>query len=54
MHAAPPPASEGPGRRALYVTFMPGRAFDFIPPGKSYNDVTLARMSGSAPGDTGT
>jgi hypothetical protein len=46
MHAAPPPRGEGPGRRALYVTFFPPRAFDVIPAGRSYNDVILARVGG--------
>jgi hypothetical protein len=44
MHAAPPPTGSGPGRRALYVTCMPARAYDVIPAGKSYNDVILARV----------
>ncbi|MGH7894825.1 MAG: phytanoyl-CoA dioxygenase family protein [Candidatus Binatia bacterium] len=44
MHAAPPPTGSGPGRRALYLTCMPERAYDAIPPGKSYNDVILARV----------
>jgi ectoine hydroxylase-related dioxygenase (phytanoyl-CoA dioxygenase family) len=44
MHAAPPPSGSGPGRRALYLTGMPPVAFDVIPPGKSYNDVILARV----------
>jgi ectoine hydroxylase-related dioxygenase (phytanoyl-CoA dioxygenase family) len=39
LHAAPPPEGSGPGRRALYLTFMPPRAFDVIGPGASYNDV---------------
>jgi len=46
MHAAPPPSGAGPGRRALYVTFMPARAFEFIPAGQSYNDAIRARLSG--------
>lgn len=44
MHAAPPPRGTGAGRRALYVSCMPERAYDVIPPGKSYNDVILARV----------
>ncbi|HEX6131433.1 MAG TPA: phytanoyl-CoA dioxygenase family protein, partial [Actinomycetota bacterium] len=44
MHAAPPPTGQGPGRRALYVTCMPERAYEAIPAGKSYNDVILARV----------
>jgi hypothetical protein len=46
LHAAPPPAGGGPGRRTLYVTFMPERAFDAIPPGRGYNDVIRARVGG--------
>jgi len=46
MHAAPPPTGTGPGRRALYVTWMPEGSGDFIPPGKSYNDVILKRVGG--------
>jgi ectoine hydroxylase-related dioxygenase (phytanoyl-CoA dioxygenase family) len=48
LHAAPPPTGTGCGRRALYVTFMPPRAFDFIPAGQSYNDVIRARVGGQA------
>lgn len=44
MHAAPPPTGPGPGRRALYLTCMPERAYEAIPAGKSYNDVILARV----------
>ncbi|HKC83043.1 MAG TPA: hypothetical protein VKD46_03490, partial [bacterium] len=40
-----PPTGSGAGRRALYVTFMPERAFDAIPPGRGYNDVIRARES---------
>lgn len=46
MHAAPPPTGAGPGRRALYVSGMPPRAFEVIPAGKSYNDVILRRVGG--------
>lgn len=44
MHAAPPPTGSGPGRRALYVSCLPERAHAWIPAGKSYNDVILARV----------
>jgi Phytanoyl-CoA dioxygenase (PhyH) len=47
MHAAPPPTGDGPGRRALYLTCMPARAYDAIPAGKSYNDVIRARQGGT-------
>ena len=46
LHAAPSPTGSGAGRRALYLTFMPERAFDVIPPGRSYNDVIRARVGG--------
>jgi ectoine hydroxylase-related dioxygenase (phytanoyl-CoA dioxygenase family) len=45
FHAAPPPAGTGPGRRVLYLTFMPARAFDAIPAGQSYNDVIRRRVA---------
>ncbi|HSP97204.1 MAG TPA: phytanoyl-CoA dioxygenase family protein [Candidatus Dormibacteraeota bacterium] len=44
MHAAPPPTGSGPGRRALYLSCLPERAFAHIPVGKSYNDTILARV----------
>ena len=46
MHAAPPPTGTGPGRRALYTTWMPARAYDAIPAGRSYNDVIIRRVGG--------
>jgi hypothetical protein len=49
MHAAPPPTGSGPGRRALYVTWMPMRAFDAIPAGRSYNDVIRDRRVDPSP-----
>jgi hypothetical protein len=47
MHAAPPPAGPGPGRRTLYLGCLPARAYDVIPAGKSYNDVIRARQGGA-------
>jgi hypothetical protein len=44
MHAAPPPTGMGPGRRALYLSCLPERAFAHIPPGKSYNDTILPHV----------
>ena len=38
------PIDDGPGRRALYLSCVPERAFAHIPPGKSYNDTILARV----------
>jgi hypothetical protein len=51
LHAAPPPLGTGPGRRTLYFTFMPARAYDAIGPQQSYNDVIRAQHGGvpSAP-----
>lgn len=46
MHAAPPPRGPGPGRRALYLSCLPERAFAHIPAGRSYNDTILARVGG--------
>jgi ectoine hydroxylase-related dioxygenase (phytanoyl-CoA dioxygenase family) len=46
MHAAPPPTGAGPGRRALYTSWMPAGAYDAIPPGRSYNDAIIARVGG--------
>jgi hypothetical protein len=46
MHAAPPPTGAGPGRRAIYTTWMPARAYERIPAGESYNDVILRRVGG--------
>lgn len=46
MHAAPPPTGPGPGRRALYLSCMPARAFAHIPAGRSYNDTILAHVGG--------
>jgi ectoine hydroxylase-related dioxygenase (phytanoyl-CoA dioxygenase family) len=47
LHAAPSPTGRGPGRRALYVTFAPPRAKAWIPAGRSFNDVILAREGGA-------
>jgi hypothetical protein len=51
MHAAPPPLGRGPGRRALYLTAMPERAFAHIPAGKSYNDTILPHVKGRSAAD---
>lgn len=50
MHAAPPPLGSGPGRRALYLTALPERAFAHIPAGRSYNDTILTHVQGGASG----
>ncbi len=47
LHAAPPPTDpDGPGRRALYLTFVPPLAFEMIGPGQGYNDVLFTREAG--------
>ena len=46
LHMAPPPARPGPGRRALYMSWYPGRTFAAIPPGRGYNDLLLSRDDG--------
>jgi hypothetical protein len=46
MHAAPPPTGAGPGRRTLYLSGLPARAYAHIPAGKSYNDTILAHVGG--------
>jgi hypothetical protein len=39
LHAAPPPTGDGPGRRALYVTFARPETIAYVGPGNGYNDV---------------
>jgi ectoine hydroxylase-related dioxygenase (phytanoyl-CoA dioxygenase family) len=47
LHAAPPPTrASGPGRRALYLTFVPPITFDMVNPGQGYNDVLFDRDGG--------
>jgi len=46
LHAAPPPTSSDTARRALYVTFMPERAFETIPKGHGYNDIIRPHQAG--------
>lgn len=50
LHAAFPPTSPaGPGRRALYLTFVPPLTFEMVEPGHGYNDVLFARRDGRVP-----
>ena len=35
-----------PGRRALYLTFVPPLTFEMVGPGQGYNDVLFARDDG--------
>jgi Phytanoyl-CoA dioxygenase (PhyH) len=47
LHAAPPPSrGAGPGRRALYLSFVPPRTFEMVGPGQGYNDVLFTRDEG--------
>jgi hypothetical protein len=47
LHAAPPPIRRrGPGRRALYLSFVPPRTFEMVGPGQGYNDVLFTRDEG--------
>ncbi len=47
LHAAPPPTDHrAPGRRALYLTFVPPITFEMVGPGQGYNDVLFARDEG--------
>jgi ectoine hydroxylase-related dioxygenase (phytanoyl-CoA dioxygenase family) len=39
LHAAPAPSGDGPGRRAVYVTFSRPETLEFVGPGNGYNDV---------------
>ena len=47
LHAAPPPGDpHGPGRRALYLSFVPPLTFEMVGPGQGYNDVLFTRSEG--------
>jgi hypothetical protein len=47
LHAAPPPTDRGaPGRRALYLSFVPPVTFEMVGPGQGYNDVLFTRNAG--------
>jgi hypothetical protein len=47
LHAAPPPTDpEAPGRRALYLSFVPPLTFEMVGPGQGYNDVLFTRSQG--------
>lgn len=39
LHAAPPPTGSGPGRRALYASFVRPETTTYIGAGRAYNDV---------------
>ncbi len=47
LHAAPPPSDrKAPGRRALYLSYVPPLTFEMIGPGQGYNDVLFTRSAG--------
>jgi len=46
LHAAPPPRSHVRGRRTLYINYFAPRLFEFVGPGKAYNDVLARRDDG--------
>ena len=43
LHAAPPPTGAGPGRRALYVSYVRPETIAYVGPGHGYNDVLFER-----------
>jgi hypothetical protein len=43
LHAAPPPTGAGPGRRALYVSYVSPATLEYVGPGHGYNDVLFER-----------
>ncbi|MGP0032437.1 MAG: phytanoyl-CoA dioxygenase family protein [Acidimicrobiales bacterium] len=47
LHSAPPPNDlRAPGRRALYLSFVPPLTFEMVGPGQGYNDVLFTRDGG--------
>jgi len=46
LHAAPPPARAGGGRRTLYVSYYSPTLFEVVAPGHAYNDVLRRRDDG--------
>ncbi len=46
LHAAPPPQTDGMGRRTLYVNFNHPKLKEYIPEGKGYNDVLFSHKAG--------
>ncbi len=47
LHAAPPPKNpDAPGRRALYLSFVPPLTFEMVGPRQGYNDVLFTRSEG--------
>ena len=47
LHSAPPPTDRhAPGRRALYLSFVPPLTFEMVGPGQGYNDVLFTRDAG--------
>jgi Phytanoyl-CoA dioxygenase (PhyH) len=47
LHAAPAPSDrKAPGRRALYLSFVPPVTFEMVGPGQGYNDVLFTADAG--------
>jgi hypothetical protein len=47
LHASPAPTGDGPGRRALYLSWNNPRLSEFIPRGQGFNDVVLRSGEGN-------
>ncbi len=47
LHASPAPTGDGPGRRALYLSWNNPLLSEFIPPGQGFNDVVLRSGEGN-------
>jgi hypothetical protein len=47
LHASPAPTGNGPGRRALYLSWNNPLLSELIPPGQGFNDVVLRSGEGN-------
>jgi ectoine hydroxylase-related dioxygenase (phytanoyl-CoA dioxygenase family) len=47
LHASPAPTGDGPGRRALYLSWNNPLMAEFIPPGQGFNDIVLRSGEGN-------
>ena len=47
LHASPAPTGDGPGRRALYLSWNNPLLSEFIPPGQGFNDIVLRSGEGN-------
>ena len=43
LHAAPSPTGDGPGRRALYASYVRPATIEYLGPMHGYNDVLFER-----------